>query len=270
MDALANELNRRYEVVLSKVGKEHILAIRDYFTLLQENGVLKELLKKEKALPKEHYEYIWSYCEYFLQGVYYPMINQPELVEKIFKTFFARDEQDVTPIDWLVHPKTWRGVILRQRYIYRLGIIHRKLFAQLKDMEFASNSEPQSKIKPKDKLRFIEDPGILIINGQPIEFDPQTDTHKVLAFIFVKNIGNIFNEFRYAELAKCPAFKDPNFPTSKKSWERYRNALRYANQKIHNKINIPDLIHHDSHNGGRFYIKQKHIKTLGLDTKELG
>ncbi len=40
MDELANKLNRRYEVVTSKVGEEFILGLRDYFELVEQNKTL--------------------------------------------------------------------------------------------------------------------------------------------------------------------------------------------------------------------------------------
>jgi hypothetical protein len=129
---------------------------------------------------------------------------------------------------------------------------------------------PKKKTKPIPTLTLLPDPGILIIGKNNIEFNPKINAFKVLDFILVKNKSNISKEFKYSELAKSPMFGDISFPKHKKSWETYRNACRYVNDKILKETGIQEFLLFGSKNTARFSINPKVLETLGITETKLG
>jgi hypothetical protein len=129
---------------------------------------------------------------------------------------------------------------------------------------------PKKKAKPNPTLALVPDPGILIIGNYKIDIDPKTNVFKVLEFILVKNKSNISKEFKYSELAKSPVFGDINFPQNKKSWETYRNACRYVNDKILKETGTQEFLLFGSKNTARFSINPKVLESLGIPTTKLG
>jgi hypothetical protein len=146
--------------------------------------------------------------------------------------------------------------------------LHQRLHhAPLKNLK---SKTAKKKGKSTPTLALVTDPGILIIGSDKIDIDPKTNAFKVLEFILVKNKSNISKEFRYAELAKSPMFGDLNFPKNKTSWETYRNACRYVNDKILKETGIQEFLLFGSKNTAKFSINSNVLETLGLNTTKLG